>query len=330
MSEDNSGAVAPDIETSVSQAISEVESELNAEDSSEGSAEGQEVDETSEDSIDEAEASGQISKKEAQVLKKKLKLKVDGQEIEEELDFNDEDGLKRHLQKSKAFDKRAKEHAEYKSQVDQLLQMLQQDPEGLLERMGLNVDELAEKRLTRKIEEMKKTPEQLEAEKMRKRLEELEKKEKEAQERAQRAELEKLKNEQAAKIESEIHEALENSKSILPKKNPQVLQRIAQAMVFAIKNGYTNVEPKDVIPFVEKQYKEEFSSILGNSSDDVLEMLASKDRLNAYRKAQVKAKAPSVQKPKIQDTGASRTKREEPKEEPIPLKSFFTLNPNKR
>lgn len=281
-----------------------------------------------EDSIDTALEAGEITKQEAKALKKKLKLKVDGQEIEEEVSWDDEEGLKKHLQKSKAFDKRAKEHATYKAQVEQMIQMLQQDPEGFLEKMGLNVDDMAEKRLSRKIEELKKTPEEIEAEKMRKRLEELEKKEKEANERAQKAELEKLKNEQATKIETDISEALESSKSILPKKNPAVIQRIAQAMLFAYNNGFKDVSAKDVIPYVEKQFKSEYASILGSSSDDVLEALASKERLSSYRKAQVKAKAPSVQKPKIQDTGKV-TKKEQPAPEPFQSKNWMKINPNK-
>jgi len=80
------------------------------------------------------EKEGEISKEQATFLKKKLKLKVDGQEIEEEVDLGDDEYLKRELQKSKAFDKRVKEHAAYKSQVDQLLQMLQNDPESLVKK----------------------------------------------------------------------------------------------------------------------------------------------------------------------------------------------------
>lgn len=325
MSEVNTPAPAAPASEVIVDSPEVVENELD----SIGDGLGGGFDESDAGSIDDAQAAGEITKKEAQALKKKLKLKVDGQEQEVEIDFNDEDSLKREFQKARAFDKRSKEHAEFKSQVDQVLQMLQTDPEALLERMGYNVDEMAEKRLSRKIEELKKTPEQIEAEKMRKRLEELEKKEKEANERAQNAELERMKNEQAAKIVSDISEALDNTKSILPRKNPAVMQRIAQMMLFAISKGYANVEAKDVIPLVEKQYKEEYASILAASSDDVLEALASKERLTNYRKAQVKQRAPSVNKPSIQDTGRSSAKKEAPKAEPFNAKNWLKVNPNK-
>lgn len=318
---------APAESLGIEQAVTELENELDSYDDGLGGHDDSSLDE---DSIDEAQASGEISKVEAKALKKKLKLKVDGQDIDFDEPESEED-KKRYYQKALAFDKRAKEQAEYKSQVDQVLQMLQQDPEALLERMGYNVDEMAEKRLHRKIEELKKTPEQLEAEKMRSRLEELEKKEKEANERAAKSELERMKNEQSTKIENDIYEALDNTKSILPKKNPAVLQRIAQTMVFAISKGYANVEAKDVIPLVEKQYREEYAQILGASSDDILEALAGKERLSSYRKAQVQQKknVPRVGKPQIQDTGSSRSKREAPAAEPFSVKNLLKLNPNK-
>lgn len=291
--------------------------------------EGEAEDLGSEAGIEAAEASGEISKKEAQALKKKLKIKVDGQELEEELSWDDEEGLKRHLQKSKAFDKRLKEFSGYKSQVEQAFELLQNDPEAFLEQFGHNVDDLAEKRLSRKIEEMKKSPEQIEAEKMRKELEEYKKKEKEASERAQKAELERMKNEQAMQIENDITEALEDTKSVLPRRNPAVMQRIAQTMLLAMQRGYDTVTAKDVIPLVEKQYREEVASLLGSASDEVLEMFASKERLNSYRKNKVqarKAAPPPVPKKEIVDTGAKKV--EEKKDQPkYRMNDLFGIRP---
>lgn len=258
------------------------------------------------EAIDKAEQDGDITKKAAQSLKKKLKLKVDGQEIEEEIDLGDEDFLKREFQKAKAFDKRSKEYATQKSQIDQLLQMLQSDPETVLERMGLNVDEFAEKRLTKKLENMKKTPEQLEREKMQSELEELRNEKKRIQEEKDKAEMERLRNEQSTQITNEIIDALDGAKSVLPKKNPLVLQRIAQTMVLAMKNGYPNVTAKDVIPLVEKQWKQEMNSFFAESPEDLIEMLVGKEKLNAWRKSQYakhRNKLPTPQKVAPVDTG---------------------------
>lgn len=321
-----------EVQDSISNVVEEVVAEaapMESEVSEGESLEASEGEIGEEAAIDAAQQAGEISKKEAQALKKKLKIKVDGQELEEEVDFGDEEGLKRHLQKSKAFDKRLKEFSSYKSQVESAFELLQRDPEAFLEQIGLNVDDLAEKRLSRKIEEMKKSPEQLEAEKMRRELEEYKKKEKDASERAQKLELERMKNEQAAQIENDITSALEDVKSVLPKRNPAVMQRIAQTMLLAMQRGFDNVTARDVIPLVEKQYREEVASLLGSSSDEVLEMFATKERLNNYRKSQVsqrKAAPPTPQKPKITDTGVTKVeKTKEP--EKYYMKDLFSIRP---
>jgi hypothetical protein len=266
------------------------------------------IDEISADaaqSIDEAAKKGDISKTQAQELKKKLKLKVDGQEYEEEIDFNDDENLKKHFQKSKAFDKRVSEFQSYKAQVDQLLKMLDEDPEALLEKMGKNVDELAEKRLTRKVEELKKSPEQLEREKMESELKELRDAKKKADEDRKNSELERMRNEQAQQIETDISSALDSTKSMLPKKNPLVLQRITSAMLMAMKNGYPNVTAAQVIPLVEKQWKQELNEFFNVLPEDTLEMLVGKNNFDRVRKSRVSQQKAKTQTAKqiVQETG---------------------------
>lgn len=284
---------------------------------------------TAEEKIDAAQKAGDLTKAQAQELKKKLKLKVDGQEIEEEIDFNDDEGLKKHLQKSRAFDKRVKEFTGFKSQVDALLEQLQNDPESVLERMGMNVDQLAEKRLQRKIDEMKKSPEQVEREKMEKELEDLRKEKKRIEEEKQKAELERIRNEQAQQIETDITSALESAKSILPRNNPAVLQRVAQTMLLAMQNGYNDVTAKDVIPLVEKQWKEELNNLFNVLPEDTLEMLVGKANMDRYRKKKMGANRPKPQtttaKQVVQDTGKKieKEEKEQPKKR---YRDFFKFN----
>lgn len=269
-----------------------------------------EVSDDSAEAIDAAAKAGQISKKEAVELKKKFKIKVDGEESEEELDFSDEESVKKHLQKSRAFDKRVKDFSSYKSQVEQMLQLLQTDPEGALEKLGIDVDNLSEKRLSRKIDEMKKSPEQIEREKMEKELEDLRSERKKLNEAKEQAELEKLRNEAATQIQDDISGALTNAKSILPKNNPLVMQRIAQTMMFAMKNGYPQVTAKDVIPLVEKQWKEEMNQLAASLDEDALEQLVGKANLDKYRKARIQKKSPvktETAKQVVKDTGSKKS-----------------------
>lgn len=275
--------------------------------------------------IDAAQKAGEITKKEAQAMKKKLKLKVDGQEEEVEFDLSDEQALIRELQKSRAFDKRNKEHMSFKSQVDQMLKMLQDAPEEVLEKFGIDVDKLAETRLSRRVEEMKKDPKEIENEKMQKELEELRKEKKRIEEEKQQAEQEKLRNQAATAIENDISSALESGKSFLPKNSPWVLRTIGQYMYMAATNGYPQVSAKDVLPLVEKEYRTQFQELAGSLSEDKLEELVGKANLDRYRKSIVsKNRSKAATKPKIEDTGTkSSTKEKEAPKEKVSFRDVF-------
>jgi hypothetical protein len=274
--------------------------------------------------IDAAEESGEISQAEAKELKKRLKLKIDGEEIEEEIDFNDDESIKRHLQKSKAFDKRVKEFTGFKSQVDDFFKQLQSDPEAVLEQLGLNVDDLATKRLQRKVEEMQKSPEQLEKEKLAKELEKYKKEAEEYKKAQEQAQMESLRNKHAADVENQISKALEESKVKLPKGNPKVYAMIAKTMMDAINAGYDDVTVTDILPVVERQWKEELRSYFDTSSEDIMEDIIGKQNLERLRKKRLakrgtKPQAPA--KPEIVDTGASKSEPKEAKK--ITMRDFF-------
>lgn len=319
MSNESTGSISPVSDESVAPHIPAMDEEVATEevvedDGSDLSIDGAEPVPTAAE-IDAAAKAGEITKQQAQSMKKKLKLKVNGVEEEVEFDLSDEAALVRELQKSRAFDKTAKDHAGYKSQVDQMMKLLMEDPETVLERLGIDVDKLSEGRLTKKIDEMKKSPEQVKQEKLEKELEELRKEKKEIEEGKKRAEEDKLRNEAASQIENDIASALEVKGSFLPKKSPWVLSKVAQYMMMGMKAGYTSVSAKDVIPLVEKAYREELAELLDSSTEDQLEELVGKKNMDRYRKSKVsKNKAAVPVKPKIEDTG-SVARKSEPKVE---------------
>lgn len=283
------------------------------------------------DATDLQQAAAVEATKQIQDLKKKLKLKVDGQDVEEELDFADDEGLRRHLQKSKAFDKRAQEYAQYKNQVEALVKMIQENPEEILQRAGHDVDGLAEKILARKLDEMKKSPEQLEKEKMQKELEDYRKRAKESEAEKERSLQEKMRNEQAASIENEIMEALSSGKTKLPKNNPKVAMRIGQMMYIATQNGYPNVTPKDVLPIVEKEWFDEIRGYFDESTEDMIEELVGKnnfDRLRKKRLARRPATKTATANQIAKDTGTKRPSEDDDKkskENRKTFKKYFSL-----
>jgi hypothetical protein len=279
------------------------------------------------DVIDQAEASGEITKKEAQSLKKQLKIKIDGQEQTVEYDPNDEESLKREFQKSRAFDKRAKEYATLKNTVEGFIQKLTSGDEAAeqaLAELGMNPEEFAVKLMERKIKELEKSPEQIEREKMQKELEDLRSEKKRAEEEKQQMQMEKLRNQYAAEIENEIESGLNDAKSKLPKGNPRVVKRIAQTMLHAMENGYNDVTVRDVIPIVEKEWQEELRSYFDTSAEDLLEELVGKHNLDRVRKKRLGSRpnAPKANVNSIKDTGSSKIQEdvERPKKS---LKSFL-------
>ncbi len=288
--------------------------------------------ETPTDAIDQAQKDGKITKQEAASLKKQLKIKVDGVEETLELDFNDEEGLKRLAQKSKAFDKRAKEHATLKNNVDSFFQKLMngdESAEQALREVGLDPEDFATKLMQRKIQEMEKSPEQVEQEKMRKELEDLRNEKKRAEEERSKMEMENLRNKYAAEIENEITTAL--SGSTLPKGNPRVVKRIAQTMhnVLSMQDAkgnplYPDVKITDVIPVVEKEWKEELRSYFDTSAEDMIEQLVGKENFDRVRRKRLanRPTAPKANANSIKDTGTQAPKEDNrPKKS---MKSFFS------
>lgn len=262
-----------------------------------------------------------------QNLKKKLKLKVDGEEIEEEIDLANEEELVRRLQKAKAFDKRAGEFTGFKKNVENFFNELKSNPFEVLQNLGFNVDEMSEQHLTKKVEELKKSPQQLEQEKMQKELETLRKEKEDATKRAEQAEMEKLRNQQAAEIETDIVTALKASTTSLPE-SPFVISRIAQSMLLAMKKGYHNVTAKDVIPVVEKQFKDELQQIFGKLPEEILEQLIGNPNIERLRKHRIKRKQESQTKTANQiskDVGKTSTNDKKP-EKKISYKDFFKVH----
>jgi hypothetical protein len=270
----------------------------------------------------EAKAGDPVSKdmdKAIANMKRKLKLKVDGEEIEEEFDFADDERMKRELQKARAFDKRAPEYANFKKQVDQLMEMLQKDPTSVLSQLGHNIDELAEGYLKRRIEEAKKSPQQLAQEKMEKELKEARSESEKLKKEKETAELEKLRNEHASMIEKDIQSSLEKAETILPKKNPWVLRQIAQTMLLAMKNGHPEVKVSDVIPFVETQFRDDLKSMFDIFPEEVIEKVVGKNNLDRIRKKRIKEQKPTQTANQVVKSTANKPSD---KKEDAPKKKF--------
>ena len=311
-------------EAVVDQGLAEIvgATEESTGDELEASEEGQEevLEATGEETEGEEVEEEAVEEKIAE-LKKKLKLKVDGQEIEEEIDWNDEEALVREMQKAKAFDKKAQETATMKKQMTALMQGLKGDTAAVLQHLGIDVDDFSARHLESKIEELSKSPEQVANEQAQKELKELREEKKKFTEERDQARSEQMRDQEAVKIENSIVSALDKHDGILSNDDPSVIGDIGRAMLRAMNAGVKNVTPEQVIPIVEKQYAQKLQSRLGSlSKKDIalVEKLLGKDIFEQARKNRVAKKrkgktetANQIAKPTGQNSQNTKTSKEE-------------------
>lgn len=295
----------------------EQESEEYSED---GEEVGQEEDvEVKAEVIDQAQKEGKISKKEAQQLKKKLKLKVDGQEIEEEIDWNDDAKLQKMLQKAYAADGRMQEAAKLKKQVEDLYNFINENPEEALRQLGKDPEKLAESIIERKLKELEMSPEEKEKQELQKRIEKYEKEIKEREEREKQLYFETQRKEYATQLDQKITSALEQNKD-LPKSS-YVVKRIADALYKYTKAGIP-VEVDQLVPAVKTQIKKEISEMFQAMPDEAFESSLGKENLERLKRMRM-AKMKKTQKPQPvrRERETSQSVQKEPKK--IPMREFF-------
>ena len=180
----------------------------------------------------------------------RLKLKVDGKE--QEVVYKTEEELIRDVQKARAADARFQEAARLRKQVEGLVGKLrnQQTLLSALEELGYSpemIDKMAEARVARRLDEELMDPKERELKQLRQ--------EAEARKRA----LEAQETERAIQVmDYKIRQAL--SQSDLPK-TAAMYDRMIFALQTAHENGY-ELEPADIVPFVEKSYQEELGQAL--------------------------------------------------------------------
>lgn len=268
----------------------------------------QEVAEAIEDGATEEEVRNMV---------KKFQLKVNGKTIEKEIDLNDEDTLKRELQKAAAFQQTAQEAAELKKMYESEIRRLQSNPWEVLQELGLNPEELNEKFLEERIEHLKKSPEQLAKEQMEKELAEYRKKFQEMEEEKKSRQEQELIAQAEQELEQEIIEALDSHKTLPP--TQKTMSRIADALMYAMdfaeENGYdpNSVSVADVIPYVEEEYRREMRELLDNAPEQMLEEYVGKQNIERLRKNRVAA---VKQNPKqvVKPTAKSAKSEEKPKQ----------------
>lgn len=259
------------------------------------------TEETSEDGAEPTPA--EVKKIEKQL--RKLKLKVDGKEYDEEIDVNDEAKLIELAQLAKMSKNRAAEtvkerkaRAEFeqntKSQMQALVDALKNDPESVLShpQIGHNMKELAQKLMAKIVAEEAKTPEVKEAEAAKAELEALRKKVKDSEEARNTAEKERRFNEELQRYSTEIQAAMQ--KYELPN-NPTHFARVVELVEVSEKNGL-KIPVEDLVKVAKEEINQETQKLLNGLTDEQLEVFLGEALVKKIKQQSLKRKkdAPNV------------------------------------
>lgn len=287
--------------------------------------------ESQDNSSNPAQDTAQIEEKKAEIKRlKKLKLKVDGEELEEELPFEVEEKpeiveyLKKQLQLAKMSHKRALQASTLEKEIGAFLQALKENPEEVLQdpNLGINLEDLAKRVIQKKIEESKKTPEQIEQEKIQKRLKELEEEVKQKEELIKQKEMERLQEKMFVEYNNSIETVLKDAK--LPV-NQYMKGKMADYMLLALKNG-VDAKAEDVLPLVQKEIQRELKEMFEVMPTEVIEQVVGKDAIKKFNKTQpgsqtAKKSVTPATATKVQDTGGKKEENKT-KEEKMKLNDF--------
>lgn len=213
---------------------------------------------------------------------RKLKLKIEGQELE-----LPEDEVIKLAQKGKYADKQLQSASQARKQAEELIRLLKTDPMAALqhEALGLDVKKIISDYVNKQATDARLTPEQKELRDLRKMKQEQEENARKSQETAREQEINERAGVIQQEIESEITEVL--STSGLPKTNYTV-QRIAHYMKLALTKGYKNVTPKSVLPLVKEDFIRTQNDMYGQADEDTLAEMLGDELLSKVVKAHLK------------------------------------------
>jgi hypothetical protein len=299
------------------------EVDLDAAEAAEEAAEGSEASKSDEKVEAKDDKKGKKEEKAKEKRLKKLKLKVDGKEIEEELDLDDDEALIRQLQMAKMGSKRAQEKSDLEKQIKSFFEAFEKDPFATMKELGKNPDALIDQYINQQLENAKKSPEQVEKERIEAELKSIKAEREREREEVKKRELERLQQQAFQQYDMQMEQSL--SKSSLPK-TPYIVKKIADYMLVGLEAGY-DVSPEDVIPLVQEELNSDLKDMFSSLPEEQVEALLGEQVLNKLRKRRV-AKAAAAQaavtKPKIQDSGKA-AKTEKTEGEKKSYKDFFGI-----
>jgi hypothetical protein len=212
---------------------------------------------------------------------KKFKLKVDGEEFEEEIDLANEGELTKRLQLAKAAEKRI---GQAKSEKAKAMEILKAFEDGTLLKKHPKARELAEQLLVEQLQNEMLSPEQRELMELKKYKEDREKSELERQKALEMAEAQQKESAIAQQFQKTIIDALD--KSGLPK-TPDMAKRMAYIMKKNLDLGLS-LTPEDLAAEVKSELNGLLKALIGGAEGEQLISLFGDDVAKKIRAYDVK------------------------------------------
>ena len=256
-------------------------------------------------------ASTEATPAEVKAQKEKFQYVIDGEQVEEEVDFSDKEALKKRFQLGHAAQKRMAEAKAAKAKAYEIVKAFEDDPANILERLGPKGLEAAEKFLMKKIQEQMKSPEEREYEMTKAELAKYKEQEKLAKEAEEKQKISAQEAKYAQEFQATIISALE--KTGLPK-TPDLVKRMAYIMSKNLELGL-DLSPEELAHEVRKDQQELIKSLSKDASiEQLLEMLGPDiaNKIRKYDLEKLKLKRNPVlspDKPEVFENTEKRSKK---------------------
>lgn len=307
--------------------VSETPEDISIESDLEVESEGSQ--ELSSEQLSEQETEEPSDSEVAEMIKT-LKLKVDGEIITEELPFEvspeHAEYLQKQLQLAKMAQKRAQETAELRKldqskaqQVEEFLAALKGNTKGVLEEMGLDVREFAEKVLEEEVQRMEMSEEERKILDLQEQLKKHQEKEEEAQRKAELAEQERVRDQYAAQYEKDLMSAINDNAMM---NDPEIISRMTNLMRIALQNGI-DLSFNDLAPIVEEEINASITKLARSKSPEQILKLLTEDQIKSLISSQKPKKEAPPTASSIKDTGAKAKKDDGPVKKTVSMNDFF-------
>lgn len=221
----------------------------------------------------------------SQKEKRLLKVKIDGRE-----ESVDEDTLVRHYSKERAADKKLREAAQARKEVEAFYETLQNDPESILNdpRLPLKKRELAEKWLMESLKGELSEPEdprEKELADIKRELEKYKNQEKQTKEQKEQEEYQALVSQRKEAIATTLSKAMSMSPLAQdPDTATATLKEMASYMRMCRDAGY-EASPEEIAQHVESRYNKSYQSLANKLEGDQLIQFLGEAVVNKIRKA---------------------------------------------